>query len=252
MSDAIRWALFHTFENELPTNFFEVRQHREMIWTCTGRTKTFGESDVTGFGSVALAEAAFEQLASDARGRGLIEVAAGIDQPGEFDFEALEAAVKTASRKTFEVMRAVHGEQLAGFALLTDPDPMTIVGVGQSEAAIARADEEDQLAARWFVGEWSLDDGDAHFDIPYRMILRQSRGDIPFEQQIDDELFASGCFEAFVAALEALRLEGLFERSGAGPLVLLVNVSDDDEIESMAERLNPDPAMLDAYHSVMG
>lgn len=253
MRDLARWALFHRFDDGLPVEFFEVRQHRETIWTCAGQTLTWGESGVTPCRNTDEADAAFAGLLADAMGRGLVEVARGDYRPGTFDFDALMEAVKLASKLSFKVMLSAHGaDQICGFGLLTDPDSMTIAGVGQTEDAIARADEDARAEARWFVGAWSMEDGSEHFDIPYRMILRQSRGDIPFEEEMDADLFAAGCFEAFVSALEALRLGGTFEVATSESFVLLVNVSDSDEIEGMAERLNAAPEVLDGYHQFMG
>lgn len=250
----VEWILLHRADGGEPIEFFEVRQHRETVWTCGGAPLTFGTSEVHKFESSKHARHEVERLLSLKQREGWLVVASGKYIPGHFEFAELKDAVKAASRLSLASVVAASGDQtICSFGLVTDNVPMTLYAMAQSVEAIeAEADEDYRTEARWNLQAWSLEAGSAHFDVPYRMLLRQSRGDIPFEQKIDDEVFERNALEAFVSALEELRHEGEFDNLAHRPFVLLVEVSDSAPIEGMAERLNADPAVLRGYRAFAG
>lgn len=250
----VEWILFHRVDGCEPVEFFEVRLHRETVWSCRGAPLTFGTSEVREFESSKQALREFERLMSLKQSEGWIVAARGKYTPGQFDFVELKDAVKTASRLSFASVVATYGDQaICSFGLVTDDVPMTIYAMAQSVEGIeAEADEDYRSEARWNLQAWSLEAGSNHFDVPYRMLLRQSRGDIPFERNLDDDTFAQNAFEAFVSALEELRDEGEFSKVQHLPFLLLVEVSDSAPIEGMAERLNVDQDILNRYRAFAG
>lgn len=250
----VEWILFHRVEGGEPVEFFEVRLYRETVWTCAGAPQTFGTSEVRKFDSPKHAASELDRLLSLKQSEGWVVASRGRYTPGQFDFTELKDAVKAASRLSFASVTAAFSDQtICSFGLVTDDVPMTVYAVAQSVEAIeAEADEDYRAEAHWNLQAWSLEAGSAHFDVPYRMLLRQSRDDIPFEGKLDDETFAQNAVEAFVTALEELRDEGEFTKAPHQPFLLLVEVSDSAPIEGMAERLNVDEDILSSYRAFAG
>ncbi|MBD9668849.1 hypothetical protein IB278_33330 [Variovorax sp. VRV01] len=59
------WSLFYRFENEVPTDFHELRQFGNSLWTANGKVKTMGHSMVTEFASPQAAKDALAQRGNE-------------------------------------------------------------------------------------------------------------------------------------------------------------------------------------------
>lgn len=250
--DRTHWMLLHQLDEGEPSEFFEVRLKGRSLWCCTGAAKTFGECQTKNYENLRQAETAFDDVISQRKDLGFVVSARGVYHDREFDFVEFKEAIKAGARRSLRQMRSSHPDsKICGFGLLTDGSPMTIVPVGQSIEAVSASDDKYASEAKWNVSAWSFDDGDRHFDIPYRMMLRQQRGDIPFEVEIDDHVFREGSFEAMIAALEELRGDEEFASFGRD-FVLLIQVADSEPIDGMVERLNPDASAIRAYWEFWG
>ncbi|QQQ18501.1 DUF4303 domain-containing protein [Brevundimonas vitis] len=244
----------HKMDDDTPSEFYEVRQFRSQIWVAEGAVKTFGMSHTINASSSKAARQEIDRLLAKKGGAGFVKSAEGCYRRGSFDFGELKGAVKSASRASFDLIRAKHADhKLYGFGITTDEVPMTLGAMAQTVKAIAaETDEALRSEAEWNLQAWPIEEGDGFFDIPYRLLLRQSRGDIPFEQTIADDEFANGAFEAFVSALEELRNEGVLADAQGDAIVLMVQPSDFVPIEGMIERLNADPAVVQRYYAENG
>lgn len=246
----IDWRLLHRSENGLPVEFCEFRQCGDQLWHARGDALTSGESHLVRFPTPDEARLEMLRLVSNRKEGGFSEAASAIQARGEFDFEALKQAVKLAARQSFELVREKHPTGLYGFGLTTDGVPMTLYAMAQTVAAIrAHTDDDYRNEAEWNLQAWSIEEGANHFDVVHKLLLKQSRSDIPFEREMEPETFANRAFDTFVSALEELRAEGTFEGVSDEPLVLMVQPSDFIPIDGMIERLNADTRLIERYYA---
>ena len=249
MPTYIDWCLFHKVEDIEPTSFIEVRRYKNLLWMSRGRVLTFGTASLQKLESEALALERFSQIRSNAQGEGFTISAEGQEKPGEFDFSALRDSVKVSAERCLEIIYKRHpGQTLCAFGLLTDDDAMTIGPVCNSLEAIESSKYKEE--ATYNLSAWAFRDGEAWFDVPYRLLLRQHQN-IPFDQNLDHHVFKRNAFNSFVDALQELREEGCFSDFGRD-FALLVQVSDADQISGMLTRLNSDPSFLSGYREFMG
>lgn len=252
MGDSVEWVLLHQFTNDEPSAFVEVRISREVVWECHGAPCTFGHDQTESFPSAFQAKTHFEQRIVAAQDQGFSIVARGQYRRDEFNFAELRAAVKAAARRSFAIIRAKRADQiLCGFGLLTDEDAMTIGAVANSKEAIAaNIDPMLRDEATYSVSAWAFHDGDAWFDTPYRMLIRQHRS-IPFERPLPHATFKRKVFKAFVEALNELREDGFFADQGE-QFALLVEVTDASQIPGMLTKLNKDREFVKGYRKFCG
>jgi predicted DNA-binding WGR domain protein len=234
-----RWSLLMKTEPGGGTRFFEVRRCELQVWSATGAVQTFGKDRTDQFESEEAAASAHRKMVDEQKVMGFQLVRDAPYDVTTFDYVAFIAEVRDGVREAFKALRAEH-PAINGLALITDHDAMTI---GLFANTKPKLDYNP-----W---EWSNDYSGAALDIAYRMILSKVR-DIPFEWvdglspverqrrtfhgAKDGTLHRDGVYECFIRALEELRGEGLF--GGPGDLLLLVSISDSEQIKGMAKRLN--------------
>ncbi len=75
------WSLFYRFDNEVPTDFHELRQFGSSLWAANGKVKTMGRSSVAEFASPQAAKDALVQRSSEIEAQGYKRVRQGTHDP---------------------------------------------------------------------------------------------------------------------------------------------------------------------------
>jgi hypothetical protein len=153
----------------------------------------------------------------------------------ENDFAtALTAATKKAIRAAWLEARSAHAaERLSGYALLTDDGLQTIGQVACTDEFLA----ECPVSAAWYnAAEWTYDEGVQAFDRVREIMVAHGKAAKTAEQF---EAHVEEAFAALVAAMRALKSEGVFDDT----IFLTVMSTDPNErlleLEGMAvEALN--------------
>lgn len=231
------WSLFYRFDNEVPTDFHELRQFGRSLWSANGKTKTMGRTMVTEFASPQAAKDALAQRSSEIEAQGYRRVRQGTHDPDRIDFPLLTAEIREGARRAFQAIRAAHpDETIHLFALGSDDGAMTIVHAA-SHLALGAPGEMDDESEVWCFAEWPHTEGGEFLDIAYRMILACHRSDLPCNVEFD--VLYAGLFEACIAAMEQLDREGFF---GTGDVreevVLLCQSEGTEDMEGSIGRLN--------------
>ncbi|MGJ7524726.1 DUF4303 domain-containing protein [Variovorax sp. GB1P17] len=231
------WSLFYRFDNEVPTDFHELRQFGSSLWSAHGKAKTMGRSMVTEFASPQAAKDALAQRGGEIEAQGYRRVSQGTHDPDRIDFPLLTAEIREGARRAFQAIRAAHpDETIRLFALGSDDGAMTIVHAA-SNLALGAPGEMDDESEVWCSAEWPYTEGGEFFDIAYRMILLCHRDDLPCNVEFD--VLYAGLFEACIAAMEQLDREGFF---GTGDVreevVLLCQSEGTEDMEGSIGRLN--------------
>ena len=233
MNDEHNWSIFYRFDGDLPTEFYEVRRYATKVWTAKGKARTWGKYFLVDAGSEDAALAAYREECQKAQREGFYLTRSGRWDPQKFDSAQLALEIYEGAKRAFEEMRHANaGQTLSSFALLSDDSAMSLVAAANSIEALNEVDHDEDC--RWNVAKWQINDGDAHLDIAYRMILPPHRG-IPCE--IDHVELKDTIFDACVQALRRLRDEGFF-----GPpsddVVVLFQVHDSDSGVERNKQLN--------------
>lgn len=241
------YSLFYTYDGDQPARFREARVFGCTVWTAAGAAMTWGEETRSAHASPALAQAAYAARCDAALADGYALARASVIDPAVFDFALLQSLVAEAARLAFDCARRAHPQQhIDAFALVSDDSAMTIGPAANSREALAASEYGEEM--RWNPAEWAFDEGGAHFDSAYRLLLQAHR-DLPFE--VDFVTFRTGVFEACIAALAQLDAEGIF---GTGAErdenLLLFEVSDSEPVEGAMARLNP-PAVVARFEAWM-
>jgi predicted DNA-binding WGR domain protein len=238
LSHYMTWSLFYRFDNEVPTDFYELRQFGSSLWAANGRVETWGHSSVIEFASPQAAKDALVQRGSEIGAQGYKRVRQGVHDPARIDFPLLTAEIRDGARRAFQAVRAANpNETIHLFALGSDDGAMTIIHAASSLALGEQGDMDDESAI-WCSAEWPHTTvGGEFLDIAYRMILRCHRADLPCDVEFD--ILHAGLFEACIAAMERLDREGFF---GTGAVreevVLLCQSEGTEDMEGSIVRLN--------------
>ncbi|MDQ0569927.1 putative DNA-binding WGR domain protein [Variovorax paradoxus] len=231
------WSLFYRFENDVPTDFHELRQFDNSLWTANGKVKTMGHSMVVEFTSPQAAKDALAQRANEIEAQGYKRVRQGIHDPARIDFTLLTIEIREGARCAFQAIRAAHpDEAIRLFSLGSDDGAMTIVHAASNLALSAPGDMDDESEI-WCSAEWPYEEGGEFLDIAYRMILPCHRSDLPCDVEFD--LLHAGLFEACIAVMEQLDREGFFGTGDAREeVVLLCQSEGNEDMEGSIGRLN--------------
>jgi predicted DNA-binding WGR domain protein len=231
------WSLFYRFDNEVPTDFCELRQFGSSLWTAKGKVKTMGHSMVAEFASPQAAKDALAQRGNEIEAQGYKRVRQGIHDPTRIDFPLLTAEIREGARCAFQAIRAAHpGEAIRLFALGSDDGAMTIVNAASNLALRALGDMDDESEV-WCSAEWPYAEGGEFLDIAYRMILTCHRSDLPCDIEFD--VLHAGLFEACIAAMEQLDREGFFGADDTRDEVVLLCQSEGiEDMKGSIGRLN--------------
>jgi len=180
------WSLFYRFDNEVPTDFYELRQFGSSLWAANGRVETWGHSSVIEFASPQAAKDALVQRGSEIGAQGYKRVRQGVHDPARIDFPLLTAEIRDGARRAFQAVRAANpNETIHLFALGSDDGAMTIIHAASSLALGEQGDMDDESAI-WCSAEWPHTTvGGEFLDIAYRMILRCHRADLPCDVEFD-------------------------------------------------------------------
>lgn len=230
------WSLFYRFDNEVPTEFHELRQFGNSLWIANGEVKTMGRSIVTEFESPRAAMDALAQRCSEIEAQGYKRVRQGIHDPAHVDLPLLTVEIREGARCAFQAIRAAHPDKtIRLFSLGSDDSAMTIVHAASDLALSAPGDMDDESEV-WCSAEWPYAEGGEFLDIAYRMILPCHRSDLPCDVEFD--VLHAGLFEACIAAMEQLDREGFFGTGEAREEVVLLCQSQGIDIEGSISRLN--------------
>lgn len=231
------WSLFYRFDNELPTDFHELRQFGNSLWTANGKVETMGRSTVAEFASPQAARDALAQRGKEIEAQGYKLTRQGIHDPARIDFPLLTTEIREGARRAFQAIRAAHPEEtIRLFALGSDDGAMTIVHAASHLALSAPGDMDDESDV-WCSAEWPYAQGGEFLDIAYRMILPCHRSDLPCHVEFD--VLHAGLFEACIAAMEQLDREGFFGTGDAREdVVLLCQSEGTEDMEGSINRLN--------------
>jgi len=231
------WSLFYRFDNDVPTDFHELRQFGSSLWSANGKVITMGHSMVTEFASPQAAKDALVQRGKEIEAQGYKRVRQGIHDPARIDFPLLTTEIREGARRAFQAIRAAHpDETIRLFALGSDDGAMTIVHAAGNLALSALGDMDDESEV-WHFAEWPYEEGGEFLDIAYRMILACHRSDLPCDVEFD--VLHAGLFEACIAAMEQLDREGFFGTGEAREEVVLLCQSEGTEhMEGSIGRLN--------------
>ena len=231
------WSLFYRFDNEVPTDFHELRQFGNSLWTANGKVKSMGHSMVAEFASPQAAKDALVLRGNEIEAQGYKRVRQGIHDPARIDFPLLTTEIREGARRAFEAIRAAHpDETIRLFALGSDDGAMTIVHAASGLALGAPGDMDDESEV-WCSAEWPYAEGGEFLDIAYRMILPCHRSDLPCDVEFD--VLYAGLFEACIAAMEQLDREGFFGTGDAREeVVLLCQIEGNEDMEGSIGRLN--------------
>jgi predicted DNA-binding WGR domain protein len=234
---AMTWSLFYRLDNEVPTDFHELRQFGSSLWAANGKVKTMGRSSVAEFASPQAAKDALVQRSSEIEARGYKRVRQGTHDPARIDFPLLTAEIRDGARRAFQAIRAAHpDETIRLFALGSDDSAMTIVHAA-GILALGEPGDMDDESEIWCSAEWPHSEGDEFLDIAYRMILPCHRNDLPCSVEFD--VLHAGLFEACVAAMEQLDREGFFGTGAVREEVVLLCQSEGaEDMEGSIARLN--------------
>ncbi|MDR6890787.1 MULTISPECIES: hypothetical protein [Variovorax] len=122
------WSLFYRFDNEVPTDFHELRQFGSSLWAANGKVKTMGRSMVSEFASPQAAKDALAQRGNEIEAQGYKRLRQGVHDPARIDFPLLTAEIREGARRAFQAIRAAHPDgTIRLFALGSDDGAMTIV-----------------------------------------------------------------------------------------------------------------------------
>lgn len=248
------WSIFHKFDGSHPKEFFEIRYFEYNVLISYGETLTLGETELTVCGNEEDARSMYNRICASLPNEGYALSRELLFDPSTVDFDLLTEEIREAARKAFTEVRESHKEETINcYALFSDESAMTIGHLANSREALELTCQSDDIVEalelidhserieivddiRWNSQEWSFSVGDEHFDIPYRMILAMD-SDIPYNTKYGE--LVSGIFESAVSALEQLDSDGFFgEGVARNDVILLFQVSDSDEVEGAAERLN--------------
>ncbi|NVM90365.1 putative DNA-binding WGR domain protein [Variovorax sp. SG517] len=231
------WSLFYRFDNEVPTDFHELRQFGNSLWAANGKVHTMGHSMVAEFANPEAAKEALAQRSNEIEAQGYERVRHGIHDPARIDFPLLTAEIREGARHTFQAIRAAHPDKtIRLFALYSDDGAMTIVHAASDLSLGAPGDMDDESEV-WSSAEWPYTEGGEFLDIAYRMILACHRSDLPCDVEFD--VLRAGLFEACIAAMEQLDREGFFGTGEAREeVVLLCQIEGNEDMEGSIGRLN--------------
>ena len=229
------FSLFYQYENDRPVAFYELRQLGSMVWTASGKTRTWGEAQTLHFDDEQAAALAYAQQRQPIASAGFVLAREGVFDTASLDLAELTTEIRDGARKTFGAIRAAHpGQTVNAFALMSDSDGMTIIHAANSREALQATGDDEYIA--WNPVEWPLTEGGDFLDIAYRMILLFHR-DIPCEMEPDD--VSASVFEACIAALEQLKQEEFFcGAEQCDDLLLLFQTSDGEPDVDVVRRLN--------------
>lgn len=269
MQDQVSWVILHRYIDGLPWEFLEIHRNKHRIWFSRGRIRTFGQDEIEVHRTGTRALARYQAILVAGQAEGFIVSAEGQYRSGSFDFEAFKSALRASTLRCLADMPAKHaGETICGFAYLTDDDVMTISCMVNTQEWIAQETDPDlKDEVRFNVSAWAHDDGGEWIDVPYRMLVWQSRlrgqaaslpklldnitGKAIFEKPQPIKSFRRAIFEALVETLCQLRKEGVFDEFGED-FALLVQVADSEQIPEMVTRLNSDRAFIAGYRAFVG
>lgn len=163
------------------------------------------------------------------------------------DREHLTTVIIEGARKAFSEVRKQHPDkEFFGYCLYTDDSAGTFAHVvGHREEEWPSQDDDEY----WNPHEWTLQDGLHHWDAVQSLIRDYQAS----AQDGDYDAFREGVFEAGVAALSALKFEGLFVNgTDVNPLYVVFSVSDwsEEEVFPWVQRLNS-AETVDAYRRWM-
>jgi len=228
------WALLYKYDEGCPSEFREIRWFGDTVFNATGRVNTWGEEGLLTLQSRQEALGEYERLCRSAQDSGFELTRCLTYDPASFDAARLATEVTVATRNAVGHVRRVYPDKsLNAFALLTDSGAMTLALVSGTVDSSAPPLESDSV---WNCSEWSEFHGSEYFDVAYRIILAQHRG---LESQVEFAEFCQQMFESCIRSLEGLVADGLFgDASQRENVVILFQVSDDDEIDGAMVRLN--------------
>lgn len=231
--------------------FFEVRRCGRCVWQSNGAPHTWGEASSVDHPTNEAAGAAHHALVAAYAAAGFSLARSGTYDPTTFDYEQLTAEVEKAAEAGYSAICEANDEAaIDSFAIVTDQDGITL---SFSAADSTDCENDDE---RFDPSCWSYEDSSMAGDVAYRMLLSKARGisfewvdgrppeddaeDPPTHGSAEGWSHRDGVYEAFVRALAALRANGAF--GAQDTFLLLVMITDSEQIEGMAKRLNP-PAL---------
>ncbi|MDQ0036721.1 putative DNA-binding WGR domain protein [Variovorax boronicumulans] len=110
-------GLFYRFDNEVPTDFHELRQFGNSLWTANGKVKTMGRSTVAEFASPQAARDALAQRGQEIEAQGYKLTRQGIHDPARIDFPLLATEIREGARRAFQAIRAAHPGETVRFVI---------------------------------------------------------------------------------------------------------------------------------------
>ena len=229
------FSLFYQYDKDRPVAFYELRQLGSMVWTASGKTRTWGEAQTLHFDDEQAAAQTYAQLRQPIASAGFVLAREGVFDTASLNLAELTMEIREGTRKTCQAIRAAHpGQTVNAFALMSDSDGMTLIHAANSREALQAAGDDEYIA--WNPVEWPLIDGGDFLDIAYRMILLFHR-DIPCEMATDD--ISTSVFAACITALEQLNQEEFFcTADQRDDLLLLFQTSDGEPDVDVIKRLN--------------
>ena len=157
------------------------------------------------------------------------------------NFERLTDEISMATESALdEVVAALRGEALAGFALCSDAGAMGVSPAFNTRANLGgnvRDDPQDAVYYRWSPGEWDLESrAGEHFESLNKSI-RRSVATVPAEEFGE---FRAKLFDACVAALKRVKQQPRFTDvlRGAAIVFAVTDLEDPPGEKAWIEALN--------------